>query len=110
MGQFIGSHKVDGYNTEEELDKEHPHLLHFFGGEYQYGHKRYVSMLGNATIFIIKALEIIMETGGSITSTLGEVRMWKVKNYNCACESVNLTNACRSFVKDHEDRRDGRLT
>jgi hypothetical protein len=110
MGQFIGTNKPDGYNTEEEIDREHTNLLYFFGGEYQSGHKRYVSMLGNATIFIMKALEIIMETGGSITSTPGEVRVWKVKNHDCSCESTNLTNACRSFVKDHEDRQAGILS
>jgi hypothetical protein len=69
-----------------------------------------MSILGEAHIFIIKAMEIISETGGSITCTLSEHRRWKVKNHDCCCESINLTNACRSFVKDHEDRQEGRLT
>jgi hypothetical protein len=69
-----------------------------------------MSVLGEAHIFIIKALEIIAETGGSITCTLSDYRRWKVKNYDCCCESINLSSACKNFVKDYEDRQEGRLT
>ena len=90
--------------------KKSDHLLRFFGGKYQYGGREYVSVLGEAHIFIIKAMEIIAETGGSITCTLSDHRRWKVKNYDCSCESTNLTNACRNFVKDYEDRQAGILS
>jgi hypothetical protein len=90
--------------------QEYSHLLNFFGGKFQSGRKTYVSVLGEAHIYIIKALGIIAETGGSITCTLSDHRRWKVKNMDCSCESINLSKACKSFLKDYEDRQEGRLT
>lgn len=86
------------------VDKENTNLLHFFGGEYQYGGKKYVSVLGGAHIHIIKALEIIAKTGGSISCDPSANRIWKVKNFHCCCESSDLSRSCKHFVQDYDNR------
>ena len=58
------------------------------------------SKLGDTRIFIINALRIIGITGGSITCTPGEHRMWKVRNEDVSVNSVNLSRACAIFVED----------
>ena len=58
------------------------------------------SNLGSSRIFIINALRIIGITGGSITCTPGENRMWKVRNEEVSVSSVNLSRACAIFVDD----------
>lgn len=69
-----------------------------------------MTVLGEAHIYIVKALEIIADTGGSITCTLSDHRRWKVKNRECSRESINLSMACKNFVKDYEDRQQGTLS
>lgn len=58
------------------------------------------TFLGSSHVFIINALRILGITGGSITSTPGENRMWKVRNEDVSVNSVNLSRACAIFVED----------
>lgn len=63
-----------------------------------------MSSLGKAHIYIIKALEIIAETGGSITCDPAANRIWTVKNFECSCQSSNLSGSCKHFVESLENR------
>lgn len=58
--------------------------------------------LGRAHIFIINALTILGQTGGSIVCTPGQHLRWKVHNEDISCNSVDLTRACKMFVDDWE--------
>ncbi len=58
------------------------------------------SNLGSSRVHIINALRILGTTGGSITSTPGENRAWKVRNEEVSVTSVNLSRACAIFVED----------
>ncbi len=58
------------------------------------------SNLGSSRVHIINALRILGTTGGSIVSTPGENRAWKVHNEEVSVTSVNLSRACAIFVED----------
>lgn len=96
MGQFIGSYKPDGYNTEEELErmsreKEAP-----------------VQAINDMQI-VYQAVCILQKTGGSLESFPHEHRKWKIRNADCVCNSVSLTRACLAFIDDYKSRLEGTL-
>jgi len=58
---------------------------------------------------ITDALSILGRVGGSILSTPGEHRRWKISTDDCVCNSTSLIRACRMLVEWWVDEEEGVL-